>query len=91
MSYPFTLYSLPDGRTSEHVMDQIRDEDAAWLGEMGITISLEDLRTGQIVVYGEYGHLTEEKEPIEVMYLVPDGERCIESMQKLCERLRSIL
>ena len=88
MSYPFTLYQRPDGRTSEHEMVNITPEDEAWYRENNIIVGMEEIAHGIFTIYVQYGET--EGEPDEITYIVPTGESCVLSMAKIRARIEAI-
>ena len=76
-------YKRPDGRPVEVTIKNIRQEDAKFFIEGNLFVSMEDLMTGDVVLYSETGMSDEDGEEIEVMYLVPQGESCEDAMSEL--------
>ena len=88
MSYPFTLYQRPDGHKTEHEMEHITPEDEAWYRENNIIVSMEEIAPNVITIFAEYGET--DGEPDEITYIVPSGERCVQSMAKIRARIEAI-
>lgn len=77
-----TLYQRPDGRQSLVEVTDIDPDDAMWLNQFGVRVSLEELPMGEVVVYGDYGAVTEDGDPDEVLVL-SKGRTCVECMAEL--------
>ena len=88
MSYPFTLYHRPDGRKTEHELENITPEDEAWYRENNIIVSMEEIAPNVITIFAEYGET--EGEPDEITYIVPTGESCEVSMAKVRARIEAL-
>ena len=88
MSYPFILYHRPNGRKSEHEMNNITSEDEAWYRENNIIVGIEEIAPEVVAVYAQYGET--EGEPDEITYIVPAGECCVLSMAKIRARIEAI-
>ena len=87
MSYPFTLYHRPDGCKTEHELENITPEDEVWYRENNIIVSMEEIAPNVITIFAEYGET--EGEPDEITYIVPTGERCVQSMAKIRARIEA--
>lgn len=74
------LYKRPNGQQEEIEVTNIYPEDEQWFIENQVKISMEELRTGEFAVYGDYG--AEE----EVMEL-DMGRSCHEVMKALRHRI----
>ena len=88
MSYPFALYHRPDGRKTEHELENITPEDEAWYRENNIIVSMEEIAPNVITIFAEYGET--EGEPDEITYIVPAKESCEVSMAKVRARIEAI-
>lgn len=81
-----TFYKLPHGEKQIITMTEIDQEDADFFINKGYTVSMEELRTGQIVLYspnGQYMDGVEADEEDEEIYIVPEGQGCREAMKEL--------
>ena len=88
MSYPFALYHRPDGRKTEHELENITPEDEAWYRENNIIVSMEEIAPNVITIFAEYGET--EGEPDEITYIVPTKKSCEVSMAKVRARIEAL-
>lgn len=65
-----TLFIPPDGTQSEAVIRDIDAEDADFFNENSVKISMEQIMTGEAVIYADYGMLDEDGDPVEEMVMV---------------------
>lgn len=83
-----TIYKLPRGQKETIEVRNIHADDAEWLIANNIKISMEELQTGEIVVYGEMPFFDQDTdEPREIMELA-QGRSCEEtfaSLRKDCQ------
>lgn len=80
-----TIFSPPNGKSVEHEIRNVTPDDARWFNDNNIKVSMEELMTGEFVIYGCKVGTPEENECI---YIVPKNQTCIEAMgklRKLCE------
>lgn len=75
-------YARPNGRMSELDMTNIYPEDVRFFVEMDIQVSIEELPTGQFIVYA--CPRDDESEESEVM-VFDNGRSCQETMKALRE------
>lgn len=87
MSYPFTLFERPNGRKSEHEMENILPEEEKFFRDHGVKISIEELTTGQTVVYADYGAVLEDGTPDEIVFIVQVGMTCEVAMSLLRQKI----
>jgi len=76
-----TFYQRPNGRARVIDMTLINDEDEKFFVENGYVISMEELTTGDIVVYVHPLNLDEEDE----VMVFDRGRGCPEVMKELRE------
>lgn len=76
-----TLYSLPDGKQKLVEITDVDPDDAMWLTQFGVKVSLEELRTGEVAVWGDYGGDEE-------MLVVSKGRPCHECLAELKEKIK---
>lgn len=83
-----TLYSLPNGEKSTIEVRNIMVDDANWFNDNNIKISMEQLASGEIVIYGEMPFFDQDTdEPYEIFELA-QGRSCeeiFESLRKDCQ------
>lgn len=83
-----TVYKLPDGRKETIIVRNIHSDDADWFESNNIKISMEELQSGEIVVYGEMPFFDQDTdEPMEFLELA-QGRSCEEtfaSLRKDCQ------
>ncbi len=78
-----TVYSLPDGKKSEIELANIAEEDANFFVENGLSVSIEELTTQELILYSTTGVEGGAGEEIEEIYIVPSGEESYTSMKNL--------
>lgn len=79
-----TLYTLPHGRETTTEITKIHDKDADWFKANDAHISMEELRTGQFVLYADVGITLDDGEtPDECIYTVPNGENAYTAFHNL--------
>ena len=66
-----TLYVRPNGRTKE-IKILISPDDADYINENNIKVSLEEDGLGYIIIYFDYGRVDEEMEPDELIKITLD-------------------
>ena len=84
----YIMFIAPNGRQEEHEMTEIEGYDASFFEQQGVKISIEQLLTGDIVVYADTGKVDEDGEPDELIELAL-GRPCREVMTALriaCEQ-----
>lgn len=91
MTLPFIMFTPPNAKQTALEMREITPEDKAWYKENNIKVSMEEIPTGEIVIYADYGAKTEDDEPDEMLYIVPKGEKCKESMSKLRAKIEAVI
>lgn len=65
MSIPATLFKAPNGQQEIIEIMKVRPEDEAYIETHDIKLSLEELSTGDIVIYFDYGATLEDGTPNE--------------------------
>ena len=85
-----TLYTLPDGRKSDLVVKNITLDDELYFKERALSVSMEQLRGGEYVVYSTTGKFDDEGDDIEVTYIVPEGQDCVTAMSEVRKRVEGI-
>lgn len=91
MPYPVTIFRPPNGSKSEQEIKNILDQDAEWLRNYRIAISMETLSTGQFVIYADYGKKTKDNVPDELIYIVPMSESCEGAFTRVVEKLKGMV
>lgn len=77
-----TFYELPNGKQTVRTITKINEEDARFFQDNNLEVSMEELATGQFVIYSTTGKIIEDEED-EVLYLVPEGQSCPDAMHAL--------
>lgn len=93
MALNVTHYILSFGNQEVVSVTNIHPKDEKYFKENNLKVSMEMLRTGDIVLYSETGVLVED-EPLEEMYISKEGESCFEAfwnLRKQVERVRESL
>ena len=75
-----TFYRQPHGGKSTLNITNILPDDAKFFQDNNLSVSMEELPTGQYVVYSSLPGGDEEDEEI---YIVPEGESCEVAMGEL--------
>lgn len=84
MSLDVKYYTRPNGRISWIKMKNIDLEDAEFFKVNNLEVSMEDLMTGEIVVYSTTPVMDDEGEPIEELVIIsPEETTSHEAMKKL--------
>lgn len=86
-----TLYKLPNGNTEQIQITNIHPDDATFFNVGGFQVSIETIMSGQTVIYSTNGRTDEDGELIDIIYIVPTGEECQVSMNKLRQLVESSL
>jgi hypothetical protein len=84
------MYARPNGRKSEHEMTNILPEDETYFRSKNVKISMEELTTGQITVYADYGAKLEDGEPDEIVLVIPAGISCEEAMSRIRRKIENM-
>jgi hypothetical protein len=89
MSIEATLFVPPNARREQTVITKINPEDSQWFKDNGAKIALEEISTGDVVVYADTGMRTEEGDEVEAIE-VSGSRTCPETMaalRKQCEQM----
>lgn len=79
-----TVFERPNGARNEVVIQNIRPEDANFFISNNLDVSMEELTTGEYVIYSTYPcEDSDEDDPAEVTYVVPYGMSCEDAMHEL--------
>jgi hypothetical protein len=78
-----TFYSLPDGRKTVKNITNILHEDADFFIRNNLKVSMEELNSGQFVIYSTTGKQMEDSEDDEVIHIVNPGQSCEDAMHEL--------
>ena len=89
MSIKATLYIRPNGATKEINITRINPEDAQWLNDNSVKVSLEDAPP-LLIIYADYGKTTPDGEPDEHLLLVPAYSDCVAAMARLVTELKAL-
>lgn len=89
MSIKATLYIRPHGDTKEITITKINPEDAQWLKDNNIKVSLEEAPP-MLFVYADYGNTTSDGEPDEHVMVVPADSDCKAAMARLVTNLKEL-
>ena len=90
--YPETVFMRPSGRKSEITVRNIYAEDAAWMAENRVELSMEEVPVETYVLY--FGHeelVDEDGTPNEEIVLVKRGEKCEDAIRRGVECLKEML
>lgn len=86
-----TLFTRPNGKRSVIEMTRIYEEDEKFFIENDINISLEEgMSPDEFIIYADFGVLTEDGEPDELIY-ISKNEECSISMRKLRDMIEKKL
>jgi len=89
-TYPATFFIPPNGRQEKSEVTRIRQATVDYFTEHEVKLSLEQLMTGQHVLYGDFGRRSEDGEPVEAVYIAKDGESCEDSLDGLCAMIKEM-
>ena len=89
MSIKATLYIRPNGRTKEIEITKINPEDAQWLDDNNVKVSLEGAPP-MLFIYADYGKTTLDGEPDEHLMVVPADSDCVAVMARLVTDLKKL-
>ena len=89
MSIKATLYIRPNGDTKEIEIININPEDAQWLNDNNIKVSLEGAPP-MLFIYADYGKTTLDGEPDEHLLVVPADSNCVAHMARLVTDLKKL-
>lgn len=90
--YPAKVFVRPNGDIIDIVVSNIYAKDAVWFEAQGVSISLEDCGAFN-AIYASHPKLwnDDDSEPDEIVYIVPHGEACEDSLsavrQEICVAL----
>ena len=89
MSYPFILFTRPNGRQTEHEMSKLREEDEKYLRDNNVKISMEDCGPF-FTIWADDGMVMEDdpSTPDELTYIVKKNETCEQAISNICDKLR---
>lgn len=90
--YPATVYTHPSGRKTEITVRNIYAEDASWMVENQVELSMEEIPVETYVLY--FGHeklVDDEGTPNEEIVLVKLGEKCEDAIRRGVECLKKRL
>ena len=89
MSIKATLYIRPNGATKEINITRINPEDAQWLNDNNIKVSLEEAPP-MLFIYADYGKTTIDGEPDEHLLVVPADSDCVAAMARMVAQLKEL-
>ena len=89
MSIKATLYIRPNADTKEIEITNISPEDAQWLNDNNVKVSLEDAPP-MLIIYADYGKTTIDGEPNEHLMVVPANSDCVAVMARLVSDLKEL-
>ena len=89
MSIKATLYIRPNGATKEIEITNISPEDAQWLNDNSVKVSLENAPP-MLFIYADYGKTTPDGEPDEHLLVVPADSDCVAAMARLVTDLKAL-
>ena len=89
MSIKATLYIRPNGDTKEIEITKITSEDAQWLNDNNVKVSLEEAPP-MLFVYADYGKTTIDGEPDEHLMVVRADSDCVAVMARLVTNLKEL-
>ena len=89
MGIKATLYSRPNGDTKEIEITNISPEDAQWLNDNNVKVSLESAPP-MLIIYADYGKTTIDGEPDEHVMMVPADSDCVAAMARLVTDLKEL-
>ena len=89
MSIKATVYIRPNGHTKEINITRINPEDAEWLNDNNVKVSLENAPP-LLFVYADYGKTTLDGEPDEHLLVVPADSDCVAAMARLVTELKAL-
>lgn len=84
MSIKATVFLRPNGRQEEIIVENINDDDAKFFNFHGIEISMEESPGLGQTVYADYGAVTEDGEPDEII-VFSRGRSCEDTLAELRE------
>ena len=87
-SIPVTFYMRSNGRTREADIQHGHEEDAKYLNDTGVKVSMEDLG-GSFAIYFDYGAVIED-EPDEHIQICKSTDRCEDFMAKGVQAIKRL-
>lgn len=91
MTYPVTFYVRPNGKQVEKEITQISPLAEEFFHRYSIRISMEELTEGRYCIWADYGRELEDGTPDEYIYIVPEGETCYVSLDKVAQAVEARL
>ena len=89
MSIKATLYIRPNGDTKEIEITNTNPEDAQWLNDNNVKVSLENAPP-MLIIYADYGKTTIDGEPDEHLLVVTTDSDCVAVMARLVTNLKEL-
>ena len=89
MSIKATVFTRPHGHTIEINITNINPEDAQWLNDNNVKVSLEGAPP-MLFIYADYGKTTLDGEPDEHLRVVPADSDCVAAMARLVTELKAL-
>lgn len=89
MSIKATVYIRPNGNTKEIEITNISPEDAQWLNDNNVKVSLEDAPP-MLIIYADYGKTNHDGEPVEHLMVVRADSDCVAVMARLVADLKEL-
>lgn len=83
-----TIYHKPNGRKEQIELTNIYSEDAKYINDNDIKVSLEQLDYNDFAIYFDYGLVDEDDEPIEHIELTL-GKSCEETINKAINTIKN--
>lgn len=77
------FYRRPLGTPVDVVMTNIRETTAAYFRDGNFAVSFEEVPGFSACLYADTGKKDDHNEPIEALYLVPEGMSCEDGMDNL--------
>lgn len=86
------VYERPHGTKKTIEVKRVDAQDAEWFNQHNVRISMEEISTGQIVIYGDYGRKLVDGTPIEELVMGhPNRVTCEQLLHRLREQIEESL
>lgn len=86
-----TFYRRPDGRKTVHAIKNIHADDAQWLKENDIAVSMEEIEDNNYAVYFDYGAKEDDDETPREWVELSNGRTCQAVFKVAVEQLRKLV
>jgi len=89
MTIKATLFIKPNGKKEDIDLKNVYPDDADYINNNHILVSMEELSDNNFAIYFDYGKVDEEGEPDELIEL-SFGKSCQETIKTAVERIKEL-